>query len=581
MISPRDCMYAGKKRRKPIQKHKPEKVGEKSNPSKRHRDRLNAELERLANLLPFNPDVISKLDKLSVLRLGVSYLRVKSFFQVTEKDDHSSDASKPDHGKEILSYVIDSDLLLQSLTGFALIIGTDGVIFYASSTIVDYLGFHQTDVMHQNFFDYIHVEERQEFWRQLHWSMNPSQSDPQTTGDTIDEAAVMVHLFSAQATDGVRPDLSPFLTRCFIARVRCLLDSTSGFLSLQFNGSLKFLKGQKRNTNTGALLPPQLALFCVAVPVVVSSNTELTVKRMMMMKSKHRTSTSRFGVSHGSSDSAWSSSSCPESSRSALANRMGFRGDASKTQEQPLNFCVSSLVSSRLQDVPWKAHCLVASYPGSGSIYHTHTGKLQTDCDTRRLNSYSEEESYGINGKSERRNYVQNECYNNMILPKAIKTEQDSDSENGCNKHGMHWFPQYPQIKTEAEYYDNYTSCQRGKTAINPHLNGHHKHLYAVVGTPLKCVLNKSLKCCDVLSGSQDGYEFANSSVDHKRYMQDIRLAYEFRSQGMKQEIKQETFEHPIWSDSCHDFSQGHVQRNITTSYTVSNPKANPYVYMQ
>uniref|UniRef100_A0A8D0L562 Aryl hydrocarbon receptor n=1 Tax=Sphenodon punctatus TaxID=8508 RepID=A0A8D0L562_SPHPU len=266
--------------------------GTKSNPSKRHRDRLNAELDRLASLLPFPQDVITKLDKLSVLRLSVSYLRAKSFFDAAIKSSSSIQperngiqdscrSTKPGESTQIL----EGELLLQALNGFVLVITSDALIFYVSSTIQDYLGFQQSDIIHQSVYELIHTEDRPEFQRQLHWALNPTQS--------TDAGQIMQgdNGFSQPGTyynpEHLPPENSSFMERNFVCRLRCLLDNSSGFLAMNFQGRLKFLHGQNKKGKDGASISPQLALFAVATPLQPPSILEIRTKNFIF-RTKHK-----------------------------------------------------------------------------------------------------------------------------------------------------------------------------------------------------------------------------------------------------------------------------------------------------
>ncbi|XP_074520511.1 aryl hydrocarbon receptor 1b [Halichoeres trimaculatus] len=291
-------MYAGRKRRKPAQKGlKPAPAeGAKSNPSKRHRDRLNSELDRLASLLPFPEDVISSLDKLSILRLSVSFLRTKSFFSVALKNglsnginkssDHAADSATSGH---VDGRVPEGELLLQALNGFVLVVTAEGVIFFCSHTIQDYLGFHQTDVMHQSVFELIHAEDQQEFRRNLHWALNPPAGpDPPTDASTDGESAAAASCLVSLGPDQLPPENSAFLERGFVCRFRCLLDNSSGFLALNIQGRLKFLHGQsRRDSNNEGSSPPQLALFAIATPLQPPAILEIRT-RNMIFRTKHK-----------------------------------------------------------------------------------------------------------------------------------------------------------------------------------------------------------------------------------------------------------------------------------------------------
>ncbi|XP_064575201.1 aryl hydrocarbon receptor-like isoform X1 [Zonotrichia leucophrys gambelii] len=279
-------MYAGRRRRKPVPRAtRPGPAeGGGSNPSKRHRERLNRELERLAGLLPFPPDVVAGLDKLSVLRLSAGFLRARSFLGVALKNPGAKEAQRDGAcgaGPALGSAAVpEGELLLQALNGFVLVVTSEGLIFYSSHTIQDYLGFHQTDVMHQSVFELIHTEDQPEFRRNLRWALDAGEPSA-AAGKSLSSSAGICK------PDQLPPENSSFLERSFVCRFRCLLDNSSGFLALNLQGRLKFLHGQKERSEDGSVLPPQLALFAISTPLQPPSILQIRTKNMIF-RTKHK-----------------------------------------------------------------------------------------------------------------------------------------------------------------------------------------------------------------------------------------------------------------------------------------------------
>ncbi|OQV18461.1 Aryl hydrocarbon receptor [Hypsibius exemplaris] len=227
----------------------------KSNPSKRHRERLNSELERIASLLPFEANILSKLDKLSILRLSVSYLRIKSYFhaiQLREQtyggyDGPGGHKTSADHFHADPS-LTRTDSVLKALNGFVLVLTVQGEVFFASSNIEEFLGFHQSDVIHQSVYELIHSEDRVELQKQLSWLGSPSAAAAHHPGSRMNPH------------DAFSSDNFQHLERSLTARFRCLLDNTSGFLRLEIRGRIGVLHGQ--NFHSAGEAPPGLLAIC-------------------------------------------------------------------------------------------------------------------------------------------------------------------------------------------------------------------------------------------------------------------------------------------------------------------------------
>ncbi|XP_069679855.1 hypoxia-inducible factor 1-alpha-like isoform X2 [Periplaneta americana] len=122
-----------------------EKRKEKSRDAARCRRSRETEIfTDLAQALPMPQSTISQLDKASIMRLAISYLKVRSLLNLL-----------PETCKAKLDSTNDP-LFLRALEGFLLVVSADGDMIFLSENINEYLGITQIDLMGHSIYEFSH-----------------------------------------------------------------------------------------------------------------------------------------------------------------------------------------------------------------------------------------------------------------------------------------------------------------------------------------------------------------------------------------------------------------------------------------
>ncbi|XP_055543814.1 protein similar [Wyeomyia smithii] len=271
-------------------KPKPEKEKRRNNEKRKEKSRDAARCRRsreteifqeLAALLPMRQEDVDHLDKASVMRLSIAYLRVREMLELFpneasepkkeatetgESDDSTEDGiSDDDDVKEskiaLEELAIESEkIALQTLDGFLMVLSADGDVTYVSENIGDFLGISQIDIMGQPIWDYSHQCDHDE----LREALNGRHS-------------------AAEINKGVaNGDCAPMQSRDFFLRLKCTLTSRGRSVNIK-SASYKVIHvtGHIACKDNG-----QRQLVAVARPLPHPSNIEIPLDSSTFL-SKH------------------------------------------------------------------------------------------------------------------------------------------------------------------------------------------------------------------------------------------------------------------------------------------------------
>ncbi|CAG0915456.1 unnamed protein product [Notodromas monacha] len=145
---------------------------------KKRRDQFNSLINDLAAMVS---PLDSKLDKSSVLKAAVSFLKSQNASEAPSKNVDISEAWKP----PALSNEEFIHLMLEAVDGFLISVASDGEILHTSDNIVSILGHLPSDIINNSIFGMLYSTEAPDVYRRLANSMLSLNDDTEDTGDSF------------------------------------------------------------------------------------------------------------------------------------------------------------------------------------------------------------------------------------------------------------------------------------------------------------------------------------------------------------------------------------------------------------
>ncbi|XP_059954160.1 neuronal PAS domain-containing protein 3 isoform X2 [Mesoplodon densirostris] len=245
------------------------------------RGKENFEFYELAKLLPLPAAITSQLDKASIIRLTISYLKMRDFANQGDPPwNLRMEGPPPNTSVKVIGAqrrrspsalaieVFEAHLgshILQSLDGFVFALNQEGKFLYISETVSIYLGLSQVELTGSSVFDYVHPGDHVEMAEQLGMKLPPGRGllSQGTAEDAASSASSSSQSETPEPVESTSPSLlttDNTLERSFFIRMKSTLTKrgvhikSSGYKVIHITGRLRL----RVSLSHGRTVPSQI-----------------------------------------------------------------------------------------------------------------------------------------------------------------------------------------------------------------------------------------------------------------------------------------------------------------------------------